>query len=187
MGERMKAPKEVRRKMNKLRRKYGKGNGVIPAALLDIPELERKAANSKRAPSRDGMSHHRVTPGGKAMGRISAGLAEFGRQRIEAAGLAGVSVPTVRDKMCASCACKRGTVPNGCPQTQIDFMKSVVEGVPFLCHAPMDGRMCAGWLRVRAEIVANPLPENVHAILARWEYSPPDDVSEPEMERESDV
>jgi hypothetical protein len=32
------------------------------------------------------------------------------------------------------------------------------DGLPFRCHAPKDGRICAGWVRVRAELVTNPLP-----------------------------
>ena len=31
-----------------MRKKYGKKNGVIPGALLDYPEMERKEANSKK-------------------------------------------------------------------------------------------------------------------------------------------
>ena len=42
-------------------------------------------------------------------------------------------------------------------------------------HAPNDGRMCAGWVRVRAELVGNPLPIQATALLTKWEYSPPDE------------
>lgn len=118
--------------------------------------------------------HHRVTPQGQAMGSNAARLAELGRKRLAATGLTALSLPMLRDEMCKSCACQPNTVPNGCLTTQMDFLKSVVEGKKFLCHAPMDGCMCAGWVRARAEHVANPLPEAVQRVLRRWEYSPGD-------------
>jgi hypothetical protein len=120
--------------------------------------------------------HSRITPEGRAMGKNAARLAELGARRLAADGLTNLNLPMLRDEMCKSCACQHESVPNGCLQTQMDFMKSAVEGKPFLCHAPMDGRMCAGWTRVRAEIVARPLPAQVSEILAKWEYSPADDV-----------
>lgn len=119
--------------------------------------------------------HHRVTPQGKAMGRNAARLSELGRKRLEAVGLAGVKHPSIRDGMCKSCACKLNSVPNGCLQTQLDFLKAVVEGKKFLCHAPSDGTVCAGWINVRAEIVANPLPPKALELIEKWEYSPPDE------------
>jgi hypothetical protein len=109
------------------------------------------------------------------MGRNASRLAEIGRRRLEALELAGLNLPAMRDQMCSSCACRPGTVPNGCLQTQLDLLKAVIEGAPFFCHAPHDGRMCAGWLRMRAEHAANPLPTVAQDIVARWKYSPPDD------------
>jgi hypothetical protein len=123
------------------------------------------------------MTHSRITPQGRSMGKNAARLAELGRRRLEADGLANLKIPTLRDEMCKSCACQPGSVPNGCLQTQMDLLKSAAEGKPFLCHAPMDGRMCAGWVRARAELVANPLPTQAAALLAKWDYTPPDDVS----------
>lgn len=124
------------------------------------------------------MTHSRVTPQGIAMGKSASRMAELGRARLHALGLADVSAPMLRAEMCKSCACKPGTVPNGCLQTQMDFLKSVVEGKPFLCHAPKDGKMCAGWVNARAEVMANPLPAPAMALLAKWEYSPPDEITE---------
>ncbi|MBI2724628.1 MAG: hypothetical protein HYX42_00095 [Polaromonas sp.] len=121
------------------------------------------------------MTHSRVTPQGQAMGKTAARLAEHGMTRLQAEGLADLNLPMLRDEMCKTCACRAGTVPNGCLQTQMDFLKAVVEGQPFLCHAPQDGRMCAGWVRARAEVVANPMPRQVVELLAKVEYSPPDD------------
>jgi len=65
-------------------------------------------------------------------------------------------------------------VPNGCMQTQLDLLKAAAEGQPFLCHAPMDGRICAGWASVRAQLGATPLPAAVLALLAKHEYSQAD-------------
>ena len=121
------------------------------------------------------MTHSRVTAQGWAMGKNAARLAELGQKRLEAYGLMNLGLPMLRDDMCKSCACQPNTVPNGCLQTQMDFLKAAAEGMPFLCHAPKDGRMCAGWTRVRAELVANPLPAGAMELLAKWDYSPPDD------------
>lgn len=123
------------------------------------------------------MSHNRVTTKGLAMGKNAARLAELGRARLESLGLGDVKAPMMRDEMCKTCACRPGVVPNGCLQTQLDFLKSAVEGKPFRCHAPMDGKICAGWVRVRAELVANPLPPQALDLLAQWDYSPPDEQS----------
>lgn len=38
-----------------------------------------------------------------------------------------------------------------------------------------DGKLCLGWVRVRAQLVANPLPPQAMALLEKWDYSPPDD------------
>lgn len=113
------------------------------------------------------------------MGKTAARLAELGRERLKELGLADVKGPGLRDEMCKTCACRLGTVPNGCLQTQMDFLKAAAEGERFLCHAPMDGRLCAGWVRVRAELVANPLPPHAMELLKKWQYSPPDEEATP--------
>lgn len=119
--------------------------------------------------------HRRTSPAGREMGRNAARLAELGASRMAAAGLTDMNVPTVRDKMCKSCACRPGTVPNGCLDTQLDILKAAAEGTPFYCHAPRDGRMCAGWIRIRAQVVATPFPAPLLALLAKHEFSPPDE------------
>lgn len=124
------------------------------------------------------MTHNRVTPEGQAMGKSAARLANLGRTRLVEMGLDGIKGGNLRDDMCKTCACQPNSVPNGCLQTQMDFLKAAAEGIPFLCHAPRDGRLCAGWVRVRAELVANPLPPQAMALIAKWDYSPPDDDSE---------
>ena len=118
--------------------------------------------------------NERVTPKGIAMGSNAARLAELGLKRLKGLGLDGLEAPMLRNEMCKTCACRPGVVPNGCLQTQLDFLKSAHEGRPFLCHAPKDGKMCAGWVRVRAELVAKPLPAEAVALLDKWEYSPSD-------------
>lgn len=126
--------------------------------------------------------HSRVSPEGRAMGKSAARLAELGYARLRALGLADAKATALRADMCKSCACRPGTVPNGCLQTQMDLLKAAAEGKPFQCHAPRDGKLCAGWLRVRAEIVARPLPPQLLAELAAWDYSPPDDDPQEDMQ-----
>lgn len=121
--------------------------------------------------------HARVSPEGKAIGASTARFARLGRQLLDREGLSNLNLPGARDEMCASCACRPGTVPNGCLQTQLDFLKAVVDGKQFLCHAPLDGRMCAGYVAARAQQVATPMPEQITNLLAKHEYSPPDDDS----------
>lgn len=108
------------------------------------------------------------------MGKSAARLAELGHKLLTDMGLADVQAPSLRQDMCKTCACRPGTVPNGCLQTQLDFLKAVHEGMPFLCHSPKDGRLCAGWVRARAQIAATPLPPQIAELLAGHEYSPPD-------------
>ena len=125
------------------------------------------------------MTHPRITPQGQAMGRNATRLAALGQQRLQALGLETLQAPMLRTEMCKTCACQPNTVPNGCLQTQMDFLKAATEGHPFLCHAPKDGRMCAGWVRARAELVANPLPPEAMKLIERWDYSPPDEEPPP--------
>lgn len=121
------------------------------------------------------MTHNRVTPQGQAMGKNAARLADLGRAILVEMGLDGAQAPRLRSEMCKTCACQPGSVPNGCLQTQLDFLKAAAEGTPFLCHAPNDGRMCAGWVQARVVIAATPLPSQLMALLATHEFSPPDD------------
>ena len=121
--------------------------------------------------------HSRVTPQGIAMGKSASRMAESGLAILKAQGLENLSLPTLRNEMCKSCACRLGSVPNGCLQTQLDLLKVAVEGSPFLCHAPHDGRMCAGWVRLRAHIVANPVPKAISDLLIGHKISPPDEKS----------
>lgn len=117
-------------------------------------------------PTRD---HSRVTPAGKAMGAQMVRLTEPTILQLAAEGEA--------DERCKSCAFRLGTVPNGCPQTQSDVLKCVVEGVPFNCHqADRAGKSCHGWFAARVAIRqaeerrGTPLPVTE----CPWEFSPPD-------------
>lgn len=121
------------------------------------------------------MTHSRVTPEGQLVGIVSTRLAQKGHARLKAQGLDKVQAPSLRDSMCKTCACQPGSVPNGCLQTQLDFLKAAAEGRPFLCHSPHDGKLCTGWVHARAEISANPLPRQVQELIDNWEYSPPDE------------
>lgn len=124
--------------------------------------------------------HHRVSEQGKQLGRVMSRLAERGRELLGAMGLLNLNLPGARDEMCATCACRPGTVPNGCLQTQGDLLKTLVEGKPFLCHSPKDGRLCAGWVASRAALMRLPeIPEPLRALAAQWEYSPPDEATPP--------
>lgn len=127
----------------------------------------------------------RVTPAGKLLGKVSSRLAKIGRQVIESIGADG-KIPNVRDDVCPSCACREGTVPNGCLQTQSDFLKCVSESPPrpFLCHAPHNGLICRGFIYARAGHVAAPMPAELVAKLKTVDYSPPDD-PEPAKAKES--
>lgn len=129
------------------------------------------------------LTNSRVTPQGQAMGKNATRLASLGHKRLQDEGLSDVQAPMLRAEMCKTCACQPDTVPNGCMQTQLDFLKAATEGRPFLCHAPLDGRMCAGWVRARAELVANPLPPEAMKLLAKWDYSPPDEATPDHLPR----
>lgn len=124
--------------------------------------------------AKDHAMHSRVSKEGRLLGKYMALLANEGRRRLDEVGILSLETPGSRGEMCASCACRDGTVPNGCAQTQMDLLKAVVEGGRFLCHAPNDGRMCAGFLAARAAHIAKPIPQPLQEHAAAWEYSPPD-------------
>lgn len=132
-----------------------------PATPAEAEELAKKAVG-------DYLTACRLAgPDPEAMGNYLMKLASV-------TGVMMVNAPGLRDDMCKSCACQPGSVPNGCLQTQLDLLKSAAEGQPFLCHAPKDGRICAGWAGVRAQLAVTPLPAAVAALLAKHRYSAPD-------------
>jgi hypothetical protein len=89
---------------------------------------------------------------------------------------------------CQSCAFLRGTVPNGCAQTQLDAMKAVVEQVPFMCHVETVGnvrKVCAGWFAA-VQVVKALKAAGVRMPELTYAFSPPEDaVNDPNL-RESE-
>jgi hypothetical protein len=123
---------------------------------------------------KEAYEHHRVTPEGREMGEQLVRLTEPAIKQLEAEG--------EPDERCKTCAFRAGTVPNGCPQTQMDAMKAGLEGVPFLCHSHTNGRgeyyaPCWGWFAMRVALKGA-------EIKCPWEFSPPDDLpaSAPQQE-----
>lgn len=103
--------------------------------------------------------HHRVTPEGRIAGFENCRLIEPIVQKLAREG--------EPDDRCVSCAGRYGTVPNGCLQTQADFIKAVCEDVPFLCHVKK-GWPCHAWFAARVALRGK--TESVP-----WDFSPPDD------------
>lgn len=115
--------------------------------------------------------HSRVSPEGRRIGATMADIAGKGVRVLAAEGEA--------DERCKSCAFTPGTVPNGCIQTQLDAMKAVVEGVPFMCHqANRKGRSCFGWYSARVALRRASLASGQPLPVAScpWEFSPADPV-----------
>jgi hypothetical protein len=83
-------------------------------------------------------------------------------------GLQQLAADGEPDTRCSTCAARTGTVPAGCIQTQADFLKSIHEDVPFMCHAhTVDGkpdRLCHGWFAARVTMGDATLP-------APWPWS----------------
>ncbi len=102
--------------------------------------------------------HHRVTPEGKQCGEQVARLTEKGIAKLVTEG--------EPDERCKTCAFRAGTVPNGCPQTQADVMKCVLEAVPFYCHQ-RKGELCHGWYAARVALGGK-------ICRVPWDFSPPD-------------
>jgi uncharacterized Zn-binding protein involved in type VI secretion len=118
---------------------------------------------------REASDHSRVTPEGKAMGFEMVRLTEPIIAELERKG--------VPDERCKSCAFRLGTVPNGCPQTQMDALKAVVEGGKFDCHQhDRRGTFCFGWAAARASVARASVAKGVSPFgTCPWDYSPPDD------------
>lgn len=113
-------------------------------------------------------NHSRVTPEGR--------LAGFNMARIVEPAVQTLAREGEPDERCKSCAGTYGTVPNGCLQTQLDFMKATVEGVPFLCHQADRKRMpCHAWYAVRVALRETESRRGKPLyVKAPWDFSPPD-------------
>lgn len=112
---------------------------------------------------------NRPTPEGRLLGKELARLAD------KAEDEARKQFPDQPER-CQSCAFRANTIPNGCPETVMDALKCVMEGVPFMCHQIRDDdgnctEMCMGWLNSQMATIGhtkietpwpfseNPLPE----------------------------
>jgi hypothetical protein len=109
---------------------------------------------------REATDHKRITPEGKLSGFKTAMLIEPVVQQFERDG--------IPDTRCKSCAGTYGTVPNGCLQTQADFIKAVSEGVPFFCHAKTD-QVCHAWMAAHTALKGRTQP-------CPWDFSPADEL-----------
>lgn len=113
--------------------------------------------------------HKRTSKEGQECGAIWAGMAEK--------GIALLATEGEPDARCKSCAFRLGTVPNGCAQTQLDVTKSVMEAVPFMCHAhankaKVHTHICHGWYAIRVLLRRRGLPGKIMDM--PYEFSPPD-------------
>lgn len=95
--------------------------------------------------ARGGPSHH-----GAALGRALASMAEAGEAALIEAGFDQLAQP------CASCAFRRGSMPNQSAQTVSEALSCLTsDESDFGCHHGLDQegeptRHCAGWLRAKA-------------------------------------
>ncbi len=109
--------------------------------------------------------HNRVTPEGRALGEQMV--------RLLSPAIMDLALQGEPDARCVSCAFRYGTVPNGCPQTQMDALKAALEGSAFLCHMdPSHRTTCHG--RYAARVALQGATRT-----CPWEFSPPDDETAP--------
>jgi hypothetical protein len=112
---------------------------------------------------KEAYDHHRVTPEGQLLGKQMARLYDIAEKRL------GEQVD--EGERCKTCAFRAGTVPNGCPQTQLDISKCVADGIPFYCHQ-RKGELCHGWVitRIGLKDIIPPMAGTEHD----YPLSPPD-------------
>lgn len=87
------------------------------------------------------------TPAGRELGAHIARMVDVEEARLRE------SFPDMHPR-CVDCAARAGTIPNGCEETLMDFLKSAIEGVQFNCHKGVpDGEKpseaCRGWLMLQ--------------------------------------
>jgi hypothetical protein len=115
---------------------------------------------------------NRVTPDGQKMGEQISRMTDTEVGRIIAEG------EWDKDERCVSCAFRHATVPNGCPQTQMDALKCVMERKTFHCHVARDGleagqHPCMGWfaaMQFNGGIKREPVE-------CPWPFSEPDEAA----------
>lgn len=83
---------------------------------------------------------NKATPEGRELGKRLAKFCD------DAEPDARLRMPELPPR-CASCAFREGQhVASGSPETQMDALKCVIEGIQFLCHEPArEGMVCCGW------------------------------------------
>jgi hypothetical protein len=83
---------------------------------------------------------NRTTEEGRALGEHLARFCD------EAEPKARLRMPELPPR-CQSCAFRKGPhLANGSPETQMDALKCVLEGVEFYCHQPdRKDQVCSGW------------------------------------------
>ena len=127
--------------------------------------------------------HARVTPEGRVLGENMARLYDVAERR-----LGDMADP---DERCKTCAFRSGTVPNGCPQTQLDISKCVAENIPFYCHQHR-GQLCHGWVTLRISLGAVLDSMGMAEMTKDTKLSPPDsqrhivDAAEAKRERKAE-
>ena len=104
------------------------------------------------------------TPEGRALGVELARLTDAAESEIRA-------TRSGHPERCGTCAFRAGTIPNGCPSTVMDAIKSLVEIRPFFCHEVRQGEerpLCVGWSMAIAGNDGTPR-------VAPWPYSDSDE------------
>ena len=123
------------------------------------------------------MDPDRVKPEGKRLGECMVRLTEPEIERLAANG--------EPDDRCKTCAFRNGTIPNGCPQTQMDALKCVMEGEPFFCHTPrvdqpadIENVICHGWYAARHSLVTGNEAAKMKVLKTPWPFSNDPEYSE---------
>lgn len=87
-----------------------------------------------------------ITAEGARLGKLMAQLADTGFEMLQGAD-------GFKDDRCVSCAFREGTVPNGCPETQLEVFDCVMnDKAAFACHCVQAGgerKLCAGWVAAK--------------------------------------
>ena len=94
----------------------------------------------------EGLHVNRPTPEGIELGKEFVRMLGPDIERLENMGV----IP----ERCKSCALRLGTIPNGCPQTLMDFMECTRgDDTDFLCHT--DGQLCSGFMAAKIVEIEN--------------------------------
>lgn len=106
------------------------------------------------------VSRNKATPEGAELGRHLARFCD------EAEPQARLRMPALPPR-CSSCAFREGPhLASGSPQTQMDAVKCVMEGIEFYCHQhDRPDALCSGWAMM---MLAKDTPE---FITMPWDFS----------------